>query len=89
MELAKDSEFVQLLVVDRDADATGRLGNYNNWARGRCGVLDEARGEEFVQNRVHLLGSRRIDVVEPRHDGRAVRRNRNVEGKQRAGAEAC
>ena len=55
-ELAKDAELVQLLVVDRDADVTGFLQDDYHWARPRrCGVLDEARGEELVQNRVHFL----------------------------------
>ena len=48
--MAKDDEFVQLFVVDRDADAHGFLRDDNNWARPwRCGVLDEARCEEFVE----------------------------------------
>ena len=43
-ELAKDAEFVQLLVVDRDADATVFLRDDNHWARPwRCGVLGETR----------------------------------------------
>ena len=36
---------------------------------------------------VHLLGGRNVDAVGPRRDGRAVRRNRNLKGKQRAGAK--
>ena len=88
--LAKDAEFVQLLVVDRDVDGTEFLEDDNHWARPwRCRMLDEARGEEFVQNRIHFLGGRTIDAVGPRRDGRAVRRNRNLEGKQRAGSEVC
>ena len=63
-ELAKDAEFVQLLIADLKlkADATGFLRDDNHWAHPwRCGVLDEARGEDLV--RVHWLGVRRIDVV--------------------------
>ena len=52
-------------------------------------MLDEARGEESVQNRVHVIGGRRVDVVRPGYGGRAVRRNRNLEGKQGSGAEVC
>ena len=52
-------------------------------------MLVDARGEEFVQSRVNFLGGRRIDAVGPGRDGRAVRRNRNLEGKQGAGAEVC
>ena len=52
-------------------------------------MLDEARGEEFVQNRVHVLGGRMIDGVGSGRDGRAVQMNQNFEGKQGAGAEVC
>ena len=52
-------------------------------------MLDEARGEEFVQNCVLWLDSRRIGVVRLRHDGRAIQRNRNLTGKQGAGADVC
>ena len=45
--------------------------------------------KEFVQNRVHFLGGRRIDSVGPELDGRTVRRNRNLEGNQGAGSEVC
>ena len=42
-ELAKEAEFFQLLVVDRDSDAIEFLGDDNDWARPwRRGVLDEA-----------------------------------------------
>ena len=50
-------------------------------------MLDEARGLECVLNRVHFLGGRRIGAIGPGCDGRHVRRNRNLEGKQGAGAE--
>ena len=53
------------------------------------GDVDEARGEEFVLNRVQFLGGRRIDAVGSRRDRRAVRKNRNLEGKQGAGVEVC
>ena len=52
-------------------------------------MLDEARGKEFVQNLVHFLGGRRTDALGPRRDGTTVRRNRNLEGKEGAGAEVC
>ena len=75
-ELAKDAEFVQLLVVDRDVDVTGFLRDDDYWARPwRCRMLDEARGEEFIQNHVHFLDGRRIDAVVSGRDGRAVWRN--------------
>ena len=89
-ELAKDAEFCQLLVVDCDSDATGFLRKDNHGARQwRRRVLDEACGEELVQIRVHFLGSRTVNTVGPRRDGRAVRRNRNLERKQGAGAGVC
>ena len=52
-------------------------------------MLDEARGEELIQNRVHFLVSQRTDAVGPRRDGRTVRGNRNLERHQGAGAEVC
>ena len=73
-EPAKDAEFVQLLENHREANATGFLRDGNHWARpGRCGVLDEAGGEEYIQNRVHLLCGRGIEARGPRRDRRAVR----------------
>ena len=60
-ELAKNTEFVQLLEVDRDADVVRFLHDDYHWIRPwRCGVLDETRGEELVQIRVHFLGGRRL-----------------------------
>ena len=87
-DLAKDAEFIQLLVIHRDADATGFLRDDNYWTRrGRCGVLDEVSGKEFVQNRVHLLCARGINAVGPRCDRRAARGNSYLEGEQRAGTK--
>ena len=36
-----------------------------------------------------FLGGRWIDAVGPRRDGRAVRRNPNLEGKRESGADVC
>ena len=82
--LAKeDAELAQLLVIHRDADATGFLQGDNHCPRPwRCGLLDEAGRDEFVHNHVHLLCGRGVDAVGPRRERRVVRGNRNLEGGQ-------
>lgn len=83
----RNTAFVQLLVIHRDADAYGFRREYNHWAGpGECGVFDEAGGDEFTLNHDHLLIGRGMDAVEPRRDTRALHGNRYLEGDQGAGA---
>ena len=71
----------------RDANVTEFLRDDNHWDRPwRCGVLDEAGSEEYVQNRVHLFCGREVNTVGPRRS-RSCSGNSHLAGGQGAGAK--